>query len=60
MSPKEMQEAWKNAKASDMLTICKDIERGELLDLQMPKHIKEVLDFMKNDSINYKEKNHGN
>lgn len=60
MSPKEMQEAWKNAKASDMLTICKDIERGELLDLQMPKHIKEVLDFMKNDLINYKEKNHGN
>lgn len=47
MSSEEMQKAWQNAKASDMLTICKDIERGELPDLQMPKHIKEVLDFMK-------------
>lgn len=46
MSSEEMQNAWQNAKASDMLTICKDIEHGELPDLQMPKHIKEVLDFM--------------
>lgn len=50
MSPEEMQNAWQNAKASDMLTICKDIKHGELPDLQMPKHIKEVLDFMKKNS----------
>lgn len=47
MSSEEMQKAWQNAKASDMLTICKDIECGDLPDLEMPKHIKEVLDFMK-------------
>lgn len=47
MTSEELQNAWRNAKASDMLTICKDIEHGELPDLQMPKHIKEVLDFMK-------------
>ena len=47
MSSEEMQKAWHNAKASDMLTICKDIECGDLPDLEMPKHIKEVLDFMK-------------
>lgn len=45
-TPDEMHQAWQNAKASDMLSICKDIERGELPDLQMPQHIKEVLDFM--------------
>lgn len=47
MSSEEMQKAWQNAKASDMLTICKDIECGDLSDLEMPKHIKDVLDFMK-------------
>lgn len=46
----EMQEAWQNAKASDMLTICKDIEHGELPDFEMPKQISEVLDFMKQTS----------
>lgn len=47
MSPEEMQVAWQKAKASEMLTICKDIECGDLPNLEMPKHIKEVLDFMK-------------
>lgn len=51
MSSEEMQKAWQNAKASDMLTICKDIERGDLPDLEMPKHIKDVLDFMKKTSV---------
>lgn len=51
MSSEEMQEAWQNAKASDMLTICKDIENGDLPDLEMPKHIKDVLDFMKKTSV---------
>ena len=44
----EMQEEWKKAKASDMLLICKDIESGQLNNLKMPKHIEEVLEFMKN------------
>jgi hypothetical protein len=42
----DMQAAWRDAKASDMLIICKDILNGELLELQMPMHIQEVLDFM--------------
>lgn len=37
-----------NQKGADMLTICKDIARGELHEFQMPKHIQEVLDFLKN------------
>jgi len=55
MSAAEMQEAWQNAKASDMLTICKDIESGNLVDLEMPKHIKEVLEFMKKTSTKVEE-----
>lgn len=50
LTMEEMQEAWQNVKASDMLTICKDIKHGELPDFQMPKHISEVLDFMKQTS----------
>jgi predicted ATP-dependent endonuclease of OLD family len=46
-SKDQMQSAWRDAKASDMLIICKDIANGELSDLQMPKHIQEVLDFLK-------------
>lgn len=56
MSSEEMQKAWQNAKASDMLTICKDIECGDLPDLEMPKHIKDVLDFMKKNSVMVEDK----
>lgn len=48
MTPDQMESAWREAKASDMLTICKDIANGELCDLQMPNHIQEVFDFLKN------------
>lgn len=41
----QIQEAWKTEKAADMLTICQDILNGEL-ELQMPTHIQDVLDFM--------------
>lgn len=44
----QMQASWRDAKASDMLVICKDIANGELAELQMPKHIQEVLDFLNN------------
>lgn len=43
----QLQLAWRNAKASEMLTICKDIINGELSELQMPSHIQEVIDFVK-------------
>ena len=43
----ELQQAWRDAKAADMLTICKDIQQGEVT-LQMPQHIQEVLDFLTN------------
>lgn len=39
MTPEQMEKEWREAKASDMLTICKDIENGELPELQMPAHI---------------------
>ena len=47
MTPDEMEMEWREAKASDRLTICKDIANGELSDLQMPNHIQEVFDFLK-------------
>ena len=42
----QMQKAWREAKASDMLTICKDIANGNLPELKMPNHIQQVLDFL--------------
>lgn len=42
----QIQVAWREAKASDMLTICKDIANGELPELQMPNYIQDVLDFL--------------
>lgn len=48
MTQNEMEMEWREAKASNMLTICKDIANGELSDLQMPNHIQEVFDFLKN------------
>ena len=47
MTQDQMEIAWREAKATDMLTICKDIVNGELSDLQMPNHIQEVFDFLK-------------
>jgi len=47
MDANQMEKAWRDAKASDMLTICKDIANGELSELQMPQHIQEVFDFLK-------------
>lgn len=47
MTADQMEIAWREAKASDMLTICKDIANGEFSDLQMPKHIQDVFDFLK-------------
>lgn len=48
MSVDQLQQAWRDAKAADMLIICKDIASGALPEFQMPKHIQEVLDFLKN------------
>ncbi len=45
-SIEEMGDAWQKAKATDMLTICKDIAKGELPDFKMPRHIQDVLDFL--------------
>jgi predicted ATP-dependent endonuclease of OLD family len=50
-SKEQMQSAWRDAKATQMLTICKDIVSGELNELQMPQHIQEVLNFMNSDSV---------
>lgn len=47
LDPDKMEKAWREAKAADMLIICKDIATGELSELQMPKHIQEVLNFLK-------------
>lgn len=46
MTLEQMEKEWREAKASDMLTICKDIANGELSGLQMPIHIQEVFNFL--------------
>lgn len=55
LDEEQLQDAWRNAKALDMLTICKDIENGELVELEMPEHVKEVLDFLNNSQSVTKE-----
>ncbi len=46
MTAEQLTEAWKNAKATDMFTICKDLASGELEGFQMSKHIQDVIDFL--------------
>ena len=46
MTQDQMEIAWREAKATDMLTICKDIVNGELSDLQMPYLFQEEFDFL--------------
>ena len=50
MTAEQLTEAWENAKASDMFTICKDLASGELEGFQMPKHIQDVIDFLSQES----------
>lgn len=50
MTAEQLTEAWKNAKATDMFTICKDLASGELEGFQMPKHIQDVIDFLSQES----------
>lgn len=50
MTAEKLTEAWKNAKATDMFTICKDLASGELEGFQMPKHIQDVIDFLSQES----------
>lgn len=50
MTAEQLTEAWENAKASDMFTICKDLASGELEGFQMPKHIQKVIDFLSQES----------
>ena len=50
MTAVQLTEAWKNAKATDMFTICKDLASGELEGFQMPKHIQDVIDFLSQES----------
>ncbi|ENQ0442681.1 AAA family ATPase [Listeria monocytogenes] len=42
----ELSNKWREAKSSIMLQVCKDMSNGELLSLQMPEHIKTIIDFL--------------
>ncbi len=42
----ELSKKWTDSKSSIMLQVCKDISSGELLNLQMPEHIKKIIDFL--------------
>lgn len=41
----ELSNKWRESKATVMLQLCKDLVAGNLADLEMPTHIREVLNF---------------
>lgn len=45
-TPDELSDKWRNAKSLVMLKLCKDISNKELVDLKMPKHIQDIIDFL--------------
>lgn len=45
-SGEDLSNQWRDAKASVMLQVCKDISSGELSTLKLPAHIQEVIDFL--------------
>ena len=45
-SKEELAEEWESSKAAIMLQLCKDLAGGDLEPLEIPKHIKEVLEFL--------------
>lgn len=46
-SPEELSERWRSAKASTMLRFCRDFGKNELTNIVLPKHIANVLEFLK-------------
>ena len=48
MTQEQLQNHWREAKATTMLTICRDIAAGKLPSFSMPKYIQEVFDFLNN------------
>ena len=47
MNEEKLQAEWRNKKSGIMLRICHDIVNGELDGFIMPPHIKDILDFMR-------------
>lgn len=45
-SEEKLSDKWRNAKADTMLKFCKDFGKGDLTDIDLPQHIKVVLDFL--------------
>lgn len=46
-TPERLSEKWKSAKTKTMLEFCNDFGTGDLENVFLPKHIQEVLDFLK-------------
>lgn len=42
----DLSNQWRNAKSTVMLKLCKDISTNQLPELEMPKHIQEIIDFL--------------
>ncbi|EAF0862235.1 hypothetical protein CFF26_03550 [Listeria monocytogenes] len=42
----DLSNQWRDAKSTVMLQLCKDISTNQLPELEMPKHIQEILDFL--------------
>ncbi|WP_349535497.1 ATP-dependent nuclease [Leuconostoc citreum] len=45
-SSENLSNQWRDAKASVMLQVCKDISNGKLSTLKLPGHIQEVIEFL--------------
>lgn len=46
LNKEQLQQKWRESKSDVMLEICKDIISGKLSNLELPRHIKEVLEFL--------------
>ncbi|ENI8656442.1 AAA family ATPase [Listeria monocytogenes] len=42
----DLSNQWRDAKSTVMLQLCKDISTNQLPELEMPKHIQEIIDFL--------------
>lgn len=47
-TPEALSDKWRNAKADIMLKFCQDFGTGHLEKIELPKHINNVLDYLKN------------
>lgn len=51
-TPESLSDKWRKAKADTMLKFCKDLVLDELAEIELPQHIKKVLNFLQSGEKN--------